>query len=350
MIYKITKNLIILIIFCQNPLYSKNTTFSNINSKYLSNYFSGIVAYKNQSNYEALKFFRASKILLNEHKPYLQNYIYSLVIENKVKDAINTIKQNTKKDNSNFFEAYILLVLDSIKKSDFELAEGYLIEASNFTNQERFNIITIESLKQYIFVFKEKKIINKKKNFGTISLINETFQKCYLEHENTKTYFFNLLNNDLKDDNSRYMFFYISYLIENEELNLATEITNQLDVMSTPLLLSQGKNWIDNNELRKFNKIFSCKNHNDIISEFLFLMSNLYSSQGNYEKSNFYLNLSQYLNPKFYFNLSLIVENHYKNGDFDKVKKVLENFDTVDNFYYWYKLKKQAQIIAKKKK
>ena len=36
------------------------------------------------------------KILLNRHKPYLMRYVYSLVLENKVKQAINIIKQNYK--------------------------------------------------------------------------------------------------------------------------------------------------------------------------------------------------------------------------------------------------------------
>ena len=91
--------------------------------------------------------------------------------------------------------------------------------------------------------------------------------------------------------------------------------------------------------------IFACKDHNDIVSEFLFLISNLYSSQDNFEKSNFYLNLSNYLNPKFEFNLSLVAENFYLNDEFDKVQRILKNFKKEDEFYYWFRLKKEAQII-----
>ena len=94
-----------------------------------------------------------------------------------------------------------------------------------------------------------------------------------------------------------------------------------------------------------FGKIFSCKDHNDLVSEFLFLISNLYSSQDNFEKSNFYLNLSNYLNPKFEFNLSLVAENFYLNDEFDKVQRILKNFKKEDEFYYWFRLKKEAQII-----
>ena len=83
------------------------------------------------------------------------------------------------------------------------------------------------------------------------------------------------------------------------------------------------------------------------MAEFFFLISNLYSSQDEYEKSNFYLNISNYLNPKFYFNLSLLAEDYLINRNFDLSRKVLEKFDEKDEIYNWYKIKKKAQIIAK---
>ena len=115
------------------------------------------------------------------------------------------------------------------------------------------------------------------------------------------------------------------------------------------MLLSQAKNWIDDNNIEKFEKVFSCNNQNDIISEFLFLISNLYSSEDNFERSNFYLNLSNYFNPKFIFNLSLVAENQYFNEEYKKSKKTLKNFKKDDIFYYWFRVKKEAQIIAKQR-
>jgi len=104
---------------------------------------------------------------------------------------------------------------------------------------------------------------------------------------------------------------------------------------------------MDNNEFKEFNKIFSCNNHSDIISEFLFLISNLYSSQDNFEKSNFYLNLSNYLNSKFILNASLVAENFYFNQEYDKAKKVLKKFNKKYEFYYWFRVKKETHIIIK---
>ena len=337
--------LLIILIFYQTPTYSKSTTFEDLNSKSLSKYFSGIVAFGNKNNSKALDFFNTSKILLDKHDPYLKNYIYSLVLENKVQYAINLVKKNKGKENSNFFDAYLLLILDSIKKNDFVKAYNYLIDAKNFSQKERFNLAILETLKHYIYVFKEKTFLNEKKNFGNLSVISDTFERCYLGDKNTSVYFSQLFNNS-KTDYSRYIFFYLSYLIENEKIEDAKKITDNIEYINTTLLLSQGKSWIENGHKEKLVEVFSCKNHTDIVGEFLFLISNLYSAQDEFEKSNFYLNLSNFLNPKFIFNLSLVVENQYLNKDYKKTKKTLRNFTKKNNFYYWYRIKKEAQIIA----
>ncbi len=348
MCLKKIKFILILALLYQSPLYSKSTSFDDFNSKSLSKYFSGIVAFENKDNSEALNFFNSSKILINKHDPYLKKYISSLVLENKVSKAINIIKQNIGKNNSNFFDAYLLLIIDSLKKNDLDQANVYLSNISNFGQTDRFNSAILESLKQYIFVFKENKILDNKKNFGKLSIISETFQRCFLGDPNTDLYFSRLIN-DNEVDYSRYIYFYISFLIENKRVDEAKKITDNIDFINSKLLLSQGKSWIESGNTEKFTEVFSCTNHNDIISEFLFLISNLYSSQDNFEKSNFYLNLSNFLNPKFIFNISLIVENSYLNGEYKKAKKNFKKFKRNDNFYHWYRVRKEAQIIAKQR-
>tara|TARA_B100000963_G_scaffold49842_1_gene38036 strand:+ start:1624 stop:3309 length:1686 start_codon:yes stop_codon:yes gene_type:complete len=340
--------LFIICLFYQNPLYSKSNSFNDVDSKNLSKYFSGIVAYENNENTTALNFFNSSKILLDKHDPFLKRYIFSLVLENKVQNAISVVKKNNEKSNSNFFDAYLLLILDSLKKNDFNKADLYLQKTSNLVEIDRFNLALLESIKQFIYVFKEKKILNNKKNLGKLSMITETFQRCYLGDGMTDNYFLNLIN-DNESDYTRYIFFYLSYLIENNRVDDAKKIISDLDFINTTLLLSQGKSWLENSNIEKITNVFSCKNSNDIMGEFLFLISNLYSAQDNFEKSNFYLNLSNYLNPKFIFNLSLVAENQYLNGEYKKAQKTLKNFKKDSNFYYWYRIKKEAQIIAKTK-
>ncbi len=338
------KLFVILGLLYQTPGYSKSASFNEFNSRDLTNYFSGIVAFENQNNFDALKFFNASKVLLNKHDSYLKRYVYSLVLEDKVAQAINIIENNSNKSNLEFFDAYILLITNSLKKNNFEKAEKFLNQSLKFQNQNRFNLVIFESLRQYIYTFKNKKILSNKKNFGNISIINQAFQRCYLKKDSARSSFLNLINNP-DGDYSRYVFFYINYLIQNKKIEEAREVVGQLEYINSTLLLTQSKSWIENNEFKKFNKIFSCNNHNDIVSEFLFLISNLYSSQDNFEKSNFYLNLSNYLNPKFILNSSLVAENFYLNQDYEKVKKVLKNFDNENEFYYWFRIKKETQII-----
>ena len=65
-------------------------------------------------------------------------------------------------------------------------------------------------------------------------------------------------------------FFYINYLIEQNQFNKAKEITDQIDILNNSLLIAQTKNWIDKKEFEKFNQIFSCKNETDILGEFFF--------------------------------------------------------------------------------
>jgi tetratricopeptide (TPR) repeat protein len=304
------------------------------------------VAFGNKNNSEALDFFNSTKTLINTHDPFIQRYISSLILENKISKAINIIKQHKENKNLNFFDAYLLLIVDSLNRKNLDQANNYLTIALNSQQKNKFNLAVLESLNQYIFVFKEKKFLNNKKNFGKLSIISETFQRCYLNDPKTDSYFRNLIN-DNESDFSRYIYFYLSYLIDTSREKEAKKITDDIEFINTTLLLAQGKDWIDNGDLKRFNEVFSCKNYNDLIAEFLFLISNLYSSEDNFERSNFYLNLSNFLNPKFKFNLSLIAENHYLNEDYNKAKKILKNFKKEDNFYYWFRIKKEAQIISK---
>ena len=339
---------VLILLFYQCPLYSKSKTLNDFNSRHLSNYFSGIIAYDNSDNSKALKFFKSSKYLIKQHNSYLESYINALVLEGKVIQAINEIKQNLTEDNSNFFEAHLVLALHGLKKKNYKKSKEHLQRAYDYINNDRLSLIIAETLKQYLYVFEENEISKIKNQFGNFSFINEVFQRCYLSDKNTKTYFNSLVNSQSDADYSRYIFFYLNYLLENNEYEEAKIISNNVNNLSSTLLIAQGKKWIEDQKFEKFKKIFSCNNPTDIVGEFFFLISNLYSSEDNYEKSNFYLNISNYLNPKFKFNLTLLAENYYLSQNYLKTLEILESFDEEDELYYWFRLKKEAQIISKK--
>ena len=161
MYFKKIKLLLIILLLYQTPLHSKSTSLNNFNSKNLAKYFSGIVAFENKDNSLALEFFNSSKILVNKHDPFLKRYIYSLVLDNKVSQAIYLVKNNKDQNNSKFFDAQLLLVIDSLKKNDFEKANIYLQKTASLNSTDRFKLAILESLKEYIYVFKEKKNFRK---------------------------------------------------------------------------------------------------------------------------------------------------------------------------------------------
>ena len=149
--------------FCQTPLYSKSKTLNDFNSSYLTNYFSGIVAHNNKKNSEALKFFETSKFLIKQHNNYLERYAYSLVLEGKVQQATNEIKKNLTENNSNFFEAHLILALDSLKKKNYKKSREYLNKSYAFIYNEKIPLVIAETLKQYLYVLKKIKLLLQKK-------------------------------------------------------------------------------------------------------------------------------------------------------------------------------------------
>ncbi len=131
----------ILLLICQSPLYSKNKDINEFNLENLSSYFSALVSYDNQKNVDALKFFNLSNSLINKHDPYLKQYVFSLVMEGKVKRSIKQLKRSLDKKSSAFFEAYLILMLDSIKKKDFKKSNRYLNKLSSFKTKGTFELI-----------------------------------------------------------------------------------------------------------------------------------------------------------------------------------------------------------------
>ena len=338
---------IIVTILYQHSANSKTTDNNDFNHKYLSNYFSALLSYNNQDNDQALKFFNSSRQLLDRHDAFLKEYVFSLVADGQVYKAINLIKLSKNKKNSNFFEAKLLLILDSLQKKNFKKVSKLLSDLKTFQENDTYEFVIYEIVKSYNNLFLTGLIEKPNQNFGKLSLITSTFQNCYLNSNKTKSHFINIINSK-EGDYSRYLFFYLGNIIENNEHDYAKEISSTIDPLSNSLLVVQAKKWIDLSKYKKFSNYFSCKLETHILSEFFFLISNLYSSQKEYEKSNFYLNISNYLNPKFYFNLTLLIENHLSNNDFDLALKIIEKFKEKNEIYQWYITKKTGQIIAKK--
>ena len=338
-IYKLI--FLLLIVFYQTSLFAKS-----FDQHQMHNYFSALISLEKNQYFQSLKFFNSSKKLKESHPSYIKKYIFSLVQSGKVTKAISEIKLIKNKKLVDFFEAHLLLAIDSLKKKDYKRSLNYIKSFNESEHEETFKFIISRYLQQYIYLFNENKIKSELDDrFGKLSLINRTLQSCYLGHPETENLFKNLVNYN-NGENSRYLFFYANYLIDKKNYFKAKNLFKDINILNSTLLISQSKIWIDQGKLNNF-KVFSCKNSSHIIAEFFFIISNLYSTENQIEKSNFYFNITNYLNSKFEFNLALLADNYYQKKEFDKTKKILENFDKKNNVYYWYGIKKNAQIIHK---
>ena len=344
MIKKLKLILFIVFFIYQTSVFSKTTDENDFNPKYLSNYLSAIVSQNNKESDDAVKYFNSSKILINKHEKYLKKYAITLTVNGQVQKSINIIKKNRGQNNSKFFEAKLLLLIDNFKKREFDQNIELLNEFQSYRDYDNFQHIIYEVLKSYNDLFLTRELNLNKKKFGKLSSINEAFQYCYLNQPETNLKFINLINSD-EGDYTRYLFFYLNNLIKEKDFKSALRTSREIKALGSNLLIQQAKQWIDNSNFNKFDHFFSCENEVDILAEFFFLISNFLAVDENFEKSNFYSNISNYLNPKFYFNLTHLVSNYSEIRNYEKMRSLLENFNKEDEIYHWYKLKKISQII-----
>ena len=207
-----------IIIFYHNILYSKDSDLKNFNEKNVSNYFSALVSLNNNQNNDSLKFFNSSKFLKESHELYLKKYLFSLVLNGKVSKAVKEIKTVQNKNFINFFEADLLLFIDSLKKKKFKKSLFYINNLKLYKSEGTFEYIISSELEDYIYVFNNNKTnANSKDDFGKLTIINAAFQNCYLGDPNTK-FFFNKIINSSDGDYERYLFFYINFLLNKKKI------------------------------------------------------------------------------------------------------------------------------------
>ena len=320
----------------------------DFDEKNIANYFSGSVSLNNNNNFQAVKYFNFTKNLKNTHENFNRNYIISLVLDGKVSKSVSELKFTSEQKYSNFFNLNLILILEEFKRNNFDKAKAKLIKLEKFEQDGKLEFVLYRTIKRYTELFLNKKTSKNDINeLGNIGEITNAFEKCYLGEMDTEKSFINLINSD-DGDFSRYLFFYVNYLISNEKFELAKKHVLKVNFLNSNLITAQTKQWILEENYKDFSKIFSCKNHNHLISEFLYLIANLYSSEGYYMESNFYLKLSHYMNPRFNFNLSLLLDNYLEINKIKEAKEIINKFKEKNESYYWYGLKQQANIITDK--
>ena len=88
----------------------------------------------------------------------------------------------------------MLLIVESLKKNEIEKSKKYLNQILKFKEKGTYEFVIYHSLKSYISLFDEKKLSLDNEALGSLSLINQAFQSCYLGKANTEAKFINLIN------------------------------------------------------------------------------------------------------------------------------------------------------------
>ena len=331
----------------QTSSFSKISDVDKFDKKNLSNYFSAVLSINNNDAKNSLKFLENSKILNNKHEEYFKNYIKSLVANEKVDLAIKKIKYS--QNNYSFLEREVILLVDNLINKNLEKSSLNLEKIESLIDpDDRYHIILSKVLKNYLEVFKNNNIESYKNNdFAELDDISLAFLSCYFDLKNTTKRFEEFIEYD--GSSSRYIYFYLDYLIEQNKINKIDQVLQNINQLNKPLLIAQSVKWIEEKNYNKLNNLFSCKNEKDIIAEFFYLIANLYSSQGLFKESNFYIILAKYLNPKFTLNSTLLIENYMDTKKYKLVKNELSNIKKDNVIYNWFKVKKNASIIQETK-
>ena len=338
--------LVIFLIY-QTSSFSKVSDVNKFDQKNLSNYFSAVLSINNNDAKNSLKFLENSKILNNRHEEHFKNYIKSLVANEKIDLAIKKIKYSP--NNYSFLEKEVILLVDNLINKNLEKSSLNLEKIESLIDpDDRYHIILSKVLKNYLEVFKNNNIESyKNNNFAELDEISLAFLSCYFDLKNTDKRFEEFIEYD--GSSSRYIYFYLDYLIEQNKINKIEQVLQNINQLNKPLLIAQSVKWIEEKNYNKLNNLFSCKNEKDIIAEFFYLIANLYSSQGLFKESNFYIILAKYLNPKFTLNSTLLIENYMDTKKYKLVKNELSNIEKDNVIYNWFKVKKNASIIQETK-
>lgn len=350
--FLIKKSYIILFLFSillvESKVFAKESKIQYTKED-ISNYFSGIILINQNYNNEAFKHLKRVKSLKNRHSRFNIEFIRMLILIEKFEQALAFSKSVWTADEF-VFETDLLLGLDYFVKKDYVNAEKHF---------ERLNRISQYNLFSYNFIGnvlmswskasqgnKEDSLKFLAKTPLQIKKIQNIFLQCYFDDLQIMESFEKLIHD--KDYNfSRYNFFLINYLLLNNKTKEAEKVIgDSRKKYNSNLLIKQTENFFLNNENKKIKNFFNCKNPNDSLSEFFYVIANLYSSEKDYKLSNFYMKISIFLNNKFLPNQTLLAENYYYQKKNELSKNLYQSLKSIGPVYSWHASKSIAAILS----
>ena len=321
----------------------------------ISNYFSGIISAKNYNNKDTYKFLKKIQLLKNHHSRYNVEFINNLVLLEKFDKAL-AFSESIWDKNELFFEADLLLGLRFFKNKDYINSEKYF---ERLNTPSGSNLYFNDFIGNVLIAWSKAAQGKKRDSFNILEKVpkpyrhlkktQKGFLKCYFDMQDTQSFFEEIIQNN--DYNfSRYNFFLANYLIFNNKKKEAIKVIKDTrKKIGSNLLIEETENFLKDGKNEKIKNFFNCKNPNDPIAEFFYIIANLYSSERDYRLSNFYLKISEFLNEKFLPNRALLAENYYYQEKYNSSKNAYEKLKSIGPTYSWYSSKSISSILLEEK-
>ena len=355
LIKKIYIILFLLIIFLIQPQAFSSDNKILYKKEDISNYFLGIVSANKDYNNEAFKYLKKVKSLKNRHSQFNIEFVRTLVLLEKFDKAF-AFSKSVWNENELFFEADLLLGLDSFIKKDYENSKKYFERLNKIS---RYNLFFDDFIGNVLLAWNKASQGNKEESFKFLEKIpkpyrhlkktQNSFLKCYFDDKDAHKFFEEVIQNE--DYNfSRYNFFLANYfLFKNKNKEAKKIIERGREKYNTNLLIKATENFLLNDKNEKVKNFYNCKDPKDSLAEFFYVIANLYSGEKNYQLSNFYLKISQFLNNKFLTNNALLAENYHYQKKYKRSKKIYESLKPIGPVYSWHASKKIAIILLEEK-
>jgi len=342
--------ILLLVILIQPTVFARNNKVIYTKEN-ISNYFLGIISAKNYRDEKAYKYLKKTQVLKDYHSRYNIEFLNNLISLEKFDKALS-FSESVWREEELFFEADLLLGLNFFKNKDYKNSEKHFKRLNNIS---RYNLYFHDFIGNVLMAWSKASQGNEQESFEILEKIpkpyrhlkkaQEGFLKCYFDMKETQIFFEEIIQN--KDYNfSRYNFFLANYLLFNDKKKEALKIIkNARQENRSNLLIEETENFLKEDKSIEIKNFFNCKNPNDPLAEFFYVIANLYSSDNNYRLSNFYLKISEFLNEKFLPNKALLAENFYYQKKYQLSKNTYRKLKSIGSTYSWYASKSIASIL-----
>tara|TARA_B100001250_G_scaffold353246_1_gene326459 strand:- start:1249 stop:2958 length:1710 start_codon:yes stop_codon:yes gene_type:complete len=343
----------LLLILFQSQTFARDSKVLHTGEN-ISNYLSGLISLKNHDYNESYKYLKKIQLLKTHHSRYNVEYLSTLVVLEKF-DRAFAFSESVSNEDEFFFEGNLLLGLNFFKNKDYKNAEKYFKKLNKIYRYDLFD----DFIGNVLIAWNKASLGEKEKSFDILEKIpkpyrhlkktQKGFLKCYFDMEDTEIFLKKIIEN--KDYNfSRYNFFLANYFLsQNKEKEALEIIKNAIKKNRSNLLIEETENFLKEGKGEKIKNFFNCKNPNDPLAEFFYVIANLYASEKDYRSSNFYLKISKFLNNKFLPNKALLAENYYYQRKYNLSKNIYEELKVIGPVYSWYSSKSISTILLDQK-